>query len=132
MQKVAANLLHNAIKFSPVGGRVGIAATTVVCESGSLHAGADVPPVAPPDGWTDGHWAVFTVWDEGPGIASSELPRIFERFYKSDRARSRGSETGAGLGLSIARHIVLGHGGQIWVESSLGHGARFFFTLPIA
>jgi K+-sensing histidine kinase KdpD len=62
--------------------------------------------VAPPDGWTDGHWAVFTVWDEGPGIASSELPRIFERFYKSDRARSRGSETGAGLGLSIARHIV--------------------------
>lgn len=132
VQKVAANLLHNAIKFSPVGRRVGITATTVVCEGGSLRAGADVPSVAPPDGWTDGHWAVFTVWDEGPGIASSELPRVFERFYKSDRARSRGSETGAGLGLSIARHIVLGHGGQIWVESSLGHGARFFFTLPIA
>lgn len=132
VQKVAANLLHNAIKFSPAGHRVGITATAVVCQGGRVRTGVDIPPLTPPDGWTDGHWAVFTVWDEGPGIAGSELPRIFERFYKSDRARSRGSETGAGLGLSIARHIVLGHGGQIWVESTLGQGARFFFTLPIA
>lgn len=131
VQKVAANLLHNAIKFSAVGRRVGIEATTIVCEGGVVRP-PRVPLPAPPGGLADGHWALFTVWDEGPGIASSELPRIFERFYKGDRARSRGNETGAGLGLSIARHIIMGHGGQIWVESTLGQGAHFFFTLPIA
>ncbi len=133
VQKVAANLLHNAIKFSPVGRRVGIRAVDIQCQDGAMTTTAAAPlPSAAPAGLTDGRWALFTVWDEGPGIAASELPRIFERFYKGDRARVRSSETGAGLGLSIARHIILGHGGQIWAESAPGQGARFFFTLPIA
>ena len=69
------------------------------------------------------------VADSGPGVPRDEQARIFERFYKQDRARTRG---GTGLGLAIARHIVEGHGGRIWVESSPGEGAKFFFTLPKA
>lgn len=132
VQKVVANLLHNAIKFSAVGRRVGIRLVTIQCQDGAITATTDIPLPTPPVGLADGQWALFTVWDEGPGIAASELPRIFERFYKGDRARLRSSETGAGLGLSIARHIILGHGGQIWAESAPGQGARFFFTLPVA
>jgi len=62
------------------------------------------------------------------GIPADALPRIFERFYKTDRARSGG---GTGLGLSISRHIVEAHGGRIWVESEEGKGSTFFFTIPI-
>jgi two-component system phosphate regulon sensor histidine kinase PhoR len=67
------------------------------------------------------------VTDSGPGIPKDEQRRVFERFYKADRARSRG---GTGLGLAIARHIVEGHGGRIWVESTPGRGASFYFTVP--
>jgi len=69
------------------------------------------------------------VRDTGVGINAEELPRIFERFYKADRARSGG---GTGLGLSIARHLVESHGGRIWVESQPGEGSSFFFSLPAA
>jgi two-component system phosphate regulon sensor histidine kinase PhoR len=73
----------------------------------------------------------FCVADEGVGIASEHLDRIFERFYRVDKARSR--ETGGtGLGLAIAKHIVEQHGGSIWVESDLGAGSRFCFTLSLA
>jgi two-component system phosphate regulon sensor histidine kinase PhoR len=68
------------------------------------------------------------VQDSGAGIPAADLPRIFERFYKTDRARSSG---GTGLGLSICRHIVEAHGGQIWVESEEGKGSTFFFTIPM-
>ena len=71
------------------------------------------------------------VQDAGPGIPSEHLPRIFERFYRVDKARSR--ETGGtGLGLAIVKHIVLNHGGTVRVESSVGHGSTFFFTLTKA
>ncbi len=73
----------------------------------------------------------FSVQDFGAGIASEHLPRIFERFYRVDKTRSRESG-GTGLGLSIARHIVQTHGGAIWAESSLGQGSTFNFTLPKA
>jgi two-component system phosphate regulon sensor histidine kinase PhoR len=73
----------------------------------------------------------FFVRDFGPGIASEHLPRIFERFYRVDKARSRESG-GTGLGLAIVKHIVLNHGGSVRVESTVGHGTTFFFLLPNA
>jgi len=101
--RVVSNLLHNAIKFTPEGGSIAIHAEA---------AGDDVR---------------ICVSDTGPGIPQAEQTRIFERFYKADRARTHG---GTGLGLAIARHIVEGHGGRIWVESAAGQGATFCFTLP--
>jgi two-component system phosphate regulon sensor histidine kinase PhoR len=98
------NLLHNAIKFTPPGGSVTVSAELV------------------------GEEVVFSVRDTGVGIAAEDLTRIFERFYKADRARSGG---GTGLGLAIAKHIVQGHGGRIWAESTEGRGSSFFFTLPV-
>jgi two-component system phosphate regulon sensor histidine kinase PhoR len=71
---------------------------------------------------------IFFVRDSGIGISSDDLPRIFERFYKVDRARS---SRGTGLGLAISRHLVEAHGGKIWAESQLGKGSSFYFTLPL-
>lgn len=112
IQQVMVNLLYNAIKFTPQDGTVTISADTFESESGQ-------PMV------------VVTVSDNGIGIAPDDLPRIFERFYKADRARTR-SHGGTGLGLSIAKHIVQSHDGAIWAESGLGQGSTFYFTLPVA
>ena len=70
----------------------------------------------------------FSVQDTGQGIPDEDLERIFERFFKSDRARSGG---GTGLGLSISRHIIEAHGGHIWAESREGRGSTFHFTIPV-
>jgi two-component system, OmpR family, phosphate regulon sensor histidine kinase PhoR len=105
MEQVIVNLLHNAIKFSPTGGKVSLSARQ---EGDRVH---------------------FSVEDHGTGISIEDLPRIFERFYKADRARSSG---GTGLGLAIARHLVEAHSGQIWAESVEGQGSTFFFSLPLA
>jgi two-component system phosphate regulon sensor histidine kinase PhoR len=102
---VLTNLVHNAVKFTPPGGQITV---------GARPAGEDV---------------IVSVQDTGVGIPADDLPRIFERFYKSDRARSGG---GTGLGLAIAKHIVQGHGGRIWAESVEGEGSTFSFTLPVA
>ncbi len=101
--RALSNLLHNACKFTPSGGRVSL---TAVCEGDNV---------------------IVSVADTGPGIPPNELKRIFERFYKVDRARG---QSGTGLGLAIARHIVEGHGGRIWAESVPGHGTTFRFSLP--
>jgi two-component system phosphate regulon sensor histidine kinase PhoR len=105
-QQVVGNLLHNAIKFTPEGGKV------------TLRARLQ----------SDGSHVVFSVKDTGVGIPAAELPRIFERFYKADRARSGG---GTGLGLAISRHIVQAQGGKIWAKSKEGKGSTIFFTLPV-
>ena len=99
-----SNLVHNAIKFTNEGGQVILAA----------KQDADV--------------VEFSVEDNGIGIPADDLSRIFERFYKVDHARTEG---GTGLGLAIARHLVEAHGGRIWVESILGQGSTFYFTIPI-
>jgi len=101
------NLLHNAVKFSPAGAEVVV----------RVVAGE--------------HEAIVTVVDHGPGIPRAALPRVFERFYKGDRARTRGVG-GTGLGLSIARHVVEAHGGRIWVDSEEGSGSTFGFAVPLA
>jgi two-component system phosphate regulon sensor histidine kinase PhoR len=104
--QVFANLVHNATKHTPSGGEIRLSATT------------------------DGRFVVFTVRDTGDGIVASDVDRIFERFYKSDRSRADG---GSGLGLSIAKHIVEAHGGVIRAASAgPGRGATFTFTLPVA
>jgi two-component system phosphate regulon sensor histidine kinase PhoR len=105
VEQVLVNLVHNAIKFTPPGGTIHVSARV---ESGLI---------------------AVAVADTGVGIAPAELPRVFERFYKQDKARR---SDGTGLGLAIAKHIVQAHGGSIRVESVLGEGATFTFTLPIA
>jgi len=102
--RVLSNLLHNAVKFTPAEGQIGVSARV------------------------EGENVIVAVSDTGPGIPPESLSRIFERFYKVDRARG---QSGTGLGLAIARHIVEGHGGRIWAESTPGHGATFRFTLPV-
>ncbi len=103
--QVFTNLIDNALKYAREGGRLVIGAADV--ENG----------------------VEFFVEDFGPGISSEHLPRLFERFYRVDKARSRESG-GTGLGLAIAKHIVLAHGGTIRAESELHKGSRFVFTLP--
>lgn len=104
IEQVLINLIHNAIKFTPPNGKITLSAQL---ERDSI---------------------IIHVNDTGAGISEEDLPRIFERFYKTDRARSTG---GTGLGLSIAKHVVETHGGKIWVESKIGVGSTFSFTLPI-
>jgi len=105
MNQVFGNLIENAMKYGKAGKRILVGARLLQSE------------------------VEFTVRDFGPGIASEHLVRIFERFYRIDKARSRESG-GTGLGLAIVKHIVLTHGGRVWVESELGKGATFHFTLP--
>jgi len=104
LEQVLVNLIHNAVKFTRPGGEVTLLA----------HSDGDV--------------VRFAVRDTGVGISTDDLSRIFERFYKADRARSGG---GTGLGLSICRHLVEAHGGQIWAESEEGRGSTFYFSIPV-
>jgi two-component system phosphate regulon sensor histidine kinase PhoR len=114
VRQVVTNLLHNAIKFTRPGGRVTVRAYPVEDEGQLPKADRYHSAV------------IIEVADTGVGIPADDLPRIFERFYKADRARSGG---GTGLGLAIAKHIVQGHGGRIWAESIEGQGSTFYFTL---
>lgn len=120
VSRVIVNLLHNAIKFTAEGGTIGVmGARRNVTLSDSKRQGAEA----------GAEEVVIEVWDTGSGIAPEDLPRIFERFYRADRARGGG---GTGLGLAIAKHIVEAHGGRIWAESEPGRGSVFRFTLPAA
>ena len=107
LHQVLFNLFDNAVKYTPAGGHVVVSAKE-----------------------KDGEVEVC-VTDNGPGIAPEHLSRIFERFYRADKARSR-ELGGTGLGLSIVKHIVQAHGGRVWAESQLEKGSTFYFTLPKA
>lgn len=124
IDQVFLNLLHNAVKFTPDHGTITIHAQHIC-----LPCDTPINPSVPDDHAT-GEWVLFCVSDTGVGIEKHHLDRVFERFYKVDQARTRGS--GTGLGLAIARHLVEGHGGRIWVVSTVGHGTTFAFTLPTA
>jgi signal transduction histidine kinase len=106
--RVLANLTSNALRHTPAGGRVHLAAR----RPASGASGVEVEVV-----------------DTGEGIRPEDLPFVFDRFYRGEKSRSRATG-GAGLGLAIARGIVEAHGGSIRVESEAGHGARFVFVLP--
>lgn len=106
IRKVFNNLIHNAIKFTPPGGRIAIRAQLI------------------------GENIQVAIADTGMGIPARDLPRIFERFYKSDSARTANGGRGTGLGLAIAKHIIEGHGGKLWAESIAGKGSTFYFALP--
>jgi two-component system phosphate regulon sensor histidine kinase PhoR len=103
IERVIKNIVHNAIKFTPDGKMITVNASLSVDE------------------------ATVAIKNEGQGIAAEDLPRIFERFFQADQSR----HDGTGLGLAIARHIVQGHGGNIWAESEQGKETTFFFTLPL-
>ena len=105
IHQVLSNLIDNALKYGDTGGKILVGA----CES---EEGVQ-----------------FYVRDFGSGISSEHLPRLFERFYRVDKARSRESG-GTGLGLAIAKHVVRAHSGTIRVESEMNHGSTFYFTLP--
>jgi len=107
LAQVFLNLLDNAIKYTTAGGKV------------TLHASLKDKVVQ------------VDISDTGIGISEKDLPRIFERFYRVDKARSR-ELGGTGLGLSIVKHIVQAHNGQAWVQSALGKGSTFSFTIPAA
>jgi len=107
MNQVFGNLIENAIKYGRAGGKLRLGARNVE------------------------DTVEFWVQDFGPGVASEHIERIFERFYRVDKARSR-EMGGTGLGLAIVQHIVQAHGGTVRAESELGSGATFFFTLPRA
>jgi two-component system phosphate regulon sensor histidine kinase PhoR len=104
IRQTIVNLIHNAIKFTDPGGKITVATRA---DAGS---------------------ATVDISDTGPGISKSDLPHVFERFYKGDRARSG---EGSGMGLAIAKHIVEVHGGSIWAQSEEGRGSTFSFSLPI-
>lgn len=104
--QVLFNLLDNAVRFTPAGGRVRV---TAAGHNGSVDV---------------------AVADTGPGIQEEHLPRLFDRFYRVDTSRSRG-EGGTGIGLAIARSVVEAHGGRIWAESEPGKGSTFTFELPV-
>jgi two-component system phosphate regulon sensor histidine kinase PhoR len=106
LAEVLQNLLDNAMQYTPAGGQIMVSASA---------SGGEV---------------TFTVSDTGIGIPQADQSRIFERFYRVDVARSR-EVGGTGLGLSIAKHLVEAHGGRIWVESDVGQGSQFHFTVPI-
>jgi two-component system phosphate regulon sensor histidine kinase PhoR len=107
MNQVFGNLIENAVKYGRAGKRITVGARPLDNE------------------------VEFFVQDFGPGMASEHLERIFERFYRVDKARSRESG-GTGLGLAIVKHIVQAHRGRVWAESELGAGAAFHFTRPLS
>jgi two-component system sensor histidine kinase BaeS len=119
MAQVLANLVSNALRYTPAGGQIMLEASPIDPHSAPARgaAGPETPAV------------MLAVCDNGQGIGPDELPHIFDRFWRADRSRTRGSG-GAGLGLAIVRRIVEAHGGSIEAESAPECGTRFTIRLP--
>ncbi len=112
LEQAVVNLVVNAVKYSEAEGEVIVSAAEKKLDDGTNRV-------------------VISVQDFGIGIAKKHLPRLFERFYRSDKARSR-KLGGTGLGLSIVKHIAQTHGGEVAVQSQEGQGSTFFISLPAA
>jgi signal transduction histidine kinase len=131
VKQILLNLAGNAIKFTPEGGRVAVTARLVKWPTGQVvdsPGRVDKLTSRPIDG--DGDWVEVSVSDTGPGIPPEEHERIFLEFQQVQTSRLAGKPEGTGLGLALAKRFVEMHGGKLWVESEVGKGSRFFFTLP--
>jgi two-component system sensor histidine kinase BaeS len=116
------NLLDNAIRYTPPGGQITIAAAcTPNGDRGARYANAEAAPSS----------VVVSIHDTGPGVAPEHLPRVFNRFFRADRGRNR-AQGGSGLGLAIAQSIAHAHGGHLEVRSTIGQGSTFTAILPSA
>jgi len=113
LAQIMRNLLSNALRHTPEGGQIAVSATY------NGHCEFNGPAVR------------IVVADTGEGIPPDDLPHVFDRFWRADRSRAR-ETAGSGLGLAIAKHLVQAHGGEMGVESEVGRGSRFWFTLPVA
>jgi two-component system OmpR family sensor kinase/two-component system sensor histidine kinase BaeS len=138
LAQVLRNLLGNALRHTPPGGHIRVSGSMFrVSGDGAIQPFGQALRAKPetfnlkPGALAPGEWVIVTIEDTGEGIPPEDLPYIFDRFWRTDRSRSR--ETGgSGLGLTIARQLVQAQGGRIGVQSELGHGSRFWFTLPVA
>jgi signal transduction histidine kinase len=127
VRQVLHNLLANALRHTPAGGTISVSASLKTNDERRTTKDDDSVPssVLRPSSFV-----MVRVNDTGAGIAADDLPHVFERFWRADRSRSR-DQGGSGLGLAIARQLVEAQGGQIGVESAVGHGSLFWFTLPV-
>ncbi len=148
--EVLVNLIHNGLKYTPSGGAIRVSVTPHVESAPAPQAAGAVRPSSPP--LVTRQMVAVAVSDTGIGISEEDLPRVFERFFKVDRARTRvpdeplpeatgqrgasaeqaSAAAGTGLGLAIAKHLIELHGGRIWAESRIGRGSTFTFVLPAA
>ena len=122
IEQAIGNLVSNAIRYSPRGSSIEISARTSDASQKSSSNTIGEIGIG---------MAVITVMDQGPGIPEKHLPRLFERFYRVDSARSR-EDGGTGLGLAIVKHIAMVHGGSVRAESVIGQGSRFSLIIPLA
>ena len=122
IEQAIGNLVSNAIRYAPRGSAIEISARTSEAPGNTFNNTAN--PSAT-------RMALITVTDQGPGIPEKHLPRLFERFYRVDSARSR-EDGGTGLGLAIVKHIAIVHGGSVIAESVIGHGSKFSLIIPLA
>ena len=130
--QILVNLIDNAVKYTPEGGQVKVTAQRLNGSDSALTGSSQLilPPADQPMA-SAGHFVEVAVTDTGIGIPRKDLPRITERFYRVDKARSR-ELGGTGLGLAIVKHLVQAHGGSLVIESELGKGTDVRFTLPVA
>ncbi len=121
LRQVVGNLLNNAIAHTPDGTPIDI----------TIRVADSVPAPVPPLGDADEPVVILEVADHGPGLTAEQREHVFERFYRTDRSRTR-KAGGTGLGLAIVNSMISAHGGRVWVDTTAGGGATFSFGLPLA